>query len=295
MLLTKNIAQLHLLDSRSHPLNRFSQMEYEAAKILGSSTQNIDIFLDSLDNISEHGAKWIAKARGILCLSGLKEISDQVALHLAQHKGEIILNGIRELSDTACDYLSQHEGLVDLTGLASLTDTPGHIKIARRILECTCGPWPDDPSRPFASELHLENLSRVEPKVASILSQHLGNLTLGVSQMSEETARSLSSHQGGQLDLPKLQHISESVAQWLSVHEGGLGLCGLRQLSEGAAFHLSKHRYSLFLSGLETISKTSVRYLRKHPKLYVENMNVHIRKQLQKHSFLWDWFSDRFR
>lgn len=292
MLLTKDIAQLHLHDPRSQPLSPFSRMDDEAAEILGSNTQNIDLNLDSLENLSEHGAKWLAKTRGILCLSGLKTISDQLAFQLAQHKGELILDGIRKLSDTAGQHLSQHEGLIDLTGLDSLADTPGHLKIARRILECASDPWHDDPSRPFASELRLEHLSSLGEKAALILAEHLGNLTLGVEQLSENAARSLSGHRGGDLDLPRLQHISDEVAQWLSAHEGGLGLCGLRQLSEGAAFQLSKHRYPLFLSGLESMPKSADRYLRKHPKLYLKNMHVHIRKRLQKHSSLWEWFSD---
>jgi hypothetical protein len=125
----------------------------------------------------------------------------------------------------------------------------------------------------------------ISNEAAEILSNHQGNVYLGVTSLSDSAALSLSKIRG-EIIFPELNEISEDGLRFLSNHEGGIALSsienltdelidafakrsgylniGLTHLRNHAALLLSKHRGDLHLDSLTEISDEAAEQLSKH-------------------------------
>jgi hypothetical protein len=101
-------------------------------------------------------------------------------------------------------------------------------------------------------------------EAVELFSKHEGGLALGLTEMSDAVAESLSKHQGDLLELRGLTELSDAAAESLSKHQGDLFLDGLTELSDAAAESLSKHQGVLFLDGLTELSDAAAESLSKH-------------------------------
>ena len=93
----------------------------------------------------------------------------------------------------------------------------------------------------------------------------------GLTELSDEAAKSLSKHKSCRLELPSLTRLSDAGAKSLSKYKGSLTLDGLTELSDAAAESLSKHKGEraasgggLFLNGLTELSNGAAESLSKH-------------------------------
>jgi hypothetical protein len=112
----KAIVSKYLKDQRSYHLNKFKEIDIDAAQVL-----------------SRHN--------GDLELNGLISIPDDVALALSKHRGgRLSLNGLRGLSAEAYDCLKKHGKITTAKSLESLVYT-SNMKLLRSALDelASCG------------------------------------------------------------------------------------------------------------------------------------------------------------
>jgi hypothetical protein len=119
--LTKEVAEQYIKDSRSSNLNEFTSVEPAAAEVLSKKAGYLD--LSGLRNITPEVVDLLASHCGGVCLDGIHEISEPVAVSLAKYAGGFLsLNGLTSLSDKSATALALQKGLLSLQGITDLSD-----------------------------------------------------------------------------------------------------------------------------------------------------------------------------
>lgn len=207
-----------------------------------------NLVLDSVKTISNAAAIEAAKHAGpTLSLNGLSSLSQQVAEALATHDGELHLNDVRTLDDDAATAIARHPGPLSLNGLNSLTSR----LLTQKLLESQ-------------KHLSLLNLTTLSVDAAAMLSEAGGFISLGLLDLPDDVAATLSLHAGGTLSLPGLVGLTDAAAAALAGRKGDLLLQGLSSLSDEAAEAFSQHVHDLDLYGVTTLSDAAVRSLASH-------------------------------
>jgi hypothetical protein len=220
----------------------FSSMKEDAAEYLGhrGGGRGNTLFLPDLTALPENIARCLASFGGALSFRSLATVSDAAAWALAERHGAAVDK----------QYLR-----VSFSSLSELTDSPGHVKLAARLVKHI----------DFGTSIFLDSLTALAPKAAGALSKCKGKLILnGLQEITTETAKRLLNSmwlrlggftdvpdelsnafsdkcKGMLVELPRLTTLSDQVALRLAVYQGGVELKGLESLSDTAAESLSKH------------------------------------------------------
>lgn len=226
-----------------------------------------DEFLDEINNLtylSPALARFlVTRFQDYLPLNKLEALSASIAQILSSIEGEISLNGLSEISDSTCRKLSNFKGTeLSLENLKKIS-----LSQAKSLSKCFHG-WSGDPSEPF---LYLGILELSE-EVAGSLSCINGGLVLSkLSKLTPQAALKLSTLKGD-LSIGELKggtrsgitSMSAAAAKSLSKFKGErLYLLSLRSLSAAAAKSLSKFKGELHLDGLKSLSDAAAKSLSK--------------------------------
>ena len=255
--LTLQIATQFLQDDSTFDLNVFSSVEADALKLLAARrgalslngvTQLSDAMarilsfhdgwlnLDGLRELSVHHALQLATKSGTLSLCGLCRITEHTAEALSRHEfGMLILDGLADLPDDIAIWLSNHKGFLHLSGLTTLA-----VSTAKALANHKDG-------------VKLGGIKEITAEVASAFAKHEGALSLGITHLNKDVAKSLAKRTAT-LFLDGLQQIDAEVAGLLAKHQGDLFLDGLSALTDDAAEKLATHRGGLSLATLFNIS-----------------------------------------
>jgi hypothetical protein len=119
-LLTAQIAEQFCDDDDSVDLTTFTEIEPEAAALLGGSYSNLH--LDGLDTLEPDIARSLAGCEADLSLNGLREMGVDLAAALARHvQGALSCDGLKQIADDAARLLMRHPGHVSLRGVSVLS------------------------------------------------------------------------------------------------------------------------------------------------------------------------------
>ena len=206
---------------------------------------------DALTALTPDVAEVLVKQEGALSFNGLTELSPETAAVLAKHaptrgfgSADLRLNGLKALSPKAAEALAAHQGKVLLYSLEKLDSIPLAQKLARQ--------W---------GELRL-GITDLSPETAAELAKHRGTeedkTRPGVTFRRRDGAASV-------LRLDNITSLSPETAEVLAAHEGVLVLNGLTSLPPAVAASLAKRTGNsktkrtgtLVLNGLETLSTES--------------------------------------
>lgn len=193
------------------------------------------------------------------------DLSPEVAAVLATYKGELRFDALATLSPETAAALATRSSLIDLPKISTLTPA------VARALATTKG------------SLNLPGIKVLSTDVAKELAAHTGQLALGVTELSDETAAALAKH-GGNLRLDQLKSLTSLVLaerlgqqEWLFLNgvtkitlEIAKAICppsnlvkfknhvqlyiGLTELPTDVAAALMAGRGHLSVNSLETIS-----------------------------------------
>lgn len=222
------------------------------AGTLPTKTDLSGIFVrfDALTTITADVAAVLAEVKQPLSFNGLTEISPEAATALARHppnpqlgSAHLRLNGIKRLSPEAAAALATHEGKLLLYSLERLDSIPLAQKLARDLGEIRLG------------------LSELSPQIAAELCKHRGTHDPKRPGLRRwDGAASI-------LRLDNIERLSPETAEALAAHEGLLVLNGLTSLDPQVAASLAKrtgnseHKRdginrtgTLVLNGLSSIS-----------------------------------------
>jgi len=100
--LTNEIAEWYLSDSKSVDLETFTAIENAAAESL-CKHRGLLLRLDGLTSLSDGAAENLSRFNGSLTLDGLTSLSDAAAESLSKHRGPISRRSLRSLSDAEED------------------------------------------------------------------------------------------------------------------------------------------------------------------------------------------------
>jgi len=195
--ITKEIAGEYLKDSSSVDLGTFTDLDDEAAEVLGKSDGWLH--LSGLTHLSDAAAKGLAKSKAGLYLDGLSEVSDSVARIMASHSGCLLsFNGIASLSDETARDLSRRKGSLNLRGVKSLSDTAAKwLASCKSDLELGIGTLSDASAKAFASfpeKLRLPGLRTLSDVAAKSLEKLDDDGRLEVSDRLCKTMKRLKDH-----------------------------------------------------------------------------------------------------
>jgi hypothetical protein len=183
-------------------------------------------------------------------LSKYTDITDEAAAILGQYDGSgysgpnILLPGITRLGEAAAKSLFGFEGILELLNLETLSLTPSSLKDGTQLR---------------------------------------ADLTLGLTELSDESAAALSSTKGS-LCLDQLQTLSDSAAACLAKHTGLLSLDSIHALSDEAARLLNKRRdvYCSNFIDLSSPNAIALTFRGRGPHLYVDSVSAI--EQLAEHA-----------
>lgn len=118
--ITKEIAQQYLKDSGSIALHTFTELDDEAAEVLGKSDGWLN--LNGLTHLSDSAAEGLASHSHRLSLNSVRSVSDETARILSSRKGGTLeLGGAKNVSATAVNWLASYPGCLEL-GVVTLSD-----------------------------------------------------------------------------------------------------------------------------------------------------------------------------
>ena len=106
------------------------------------------------------------------------DLSPEVAVVLAKYKGELRFEVLTTLSPEAAAALATREGQIDLPKLTALSPDVAKALSAAK------------------GALNLSGVKDLPTNVAEAISAHAGELSLGVSELSDDAAAALAKHQG---------------------------------------------------------------------------------------------------
>lgn len=166
------------------------------------------IYLDKLDQISEHVAKALGARKGYssLSLRGLTTLPESVAAHLAQCKGILTFGdwlktgALTHVTDKAAHALG-HGNMctLELDCLSSLSD-----KAAEGLAKFRGG------------ILSLRGVAKISDKAARAFAKYRGQLELGITTISDHAAKALANKKGqGSFFLNDLESLSDVAIQRL--------------------------------------------------------------------------------
>lgn len=113
-------------------LSTLTVINDEIAKLIGALEGGVD--LRDVTEISDNCAALLRTHKGNLGLGGVKQLSHAAAEALSTHDGWLHL-GVTELSDEVAFVLSKGIATLNLTGLTTLGRSPGHLALARKLIE----------------------------------------------------------------------------------------------------------------------------------------------------------------
>ncbi len=239
--LTRRIARRYLSGDRTQKLSDYQSITKSAASLLASSTDTLD--LDGITSLSARAARGLSRHAGWLSLKGLASISDAPVRELLSDRDRpprryICLDGLTTLSAVAEEAVLSSSAKVSLAGLRHVSDAlAARLAIAKK----------DD------------------------------DLELRVTELSDQAAQALASHEGGWLQLPNLTALTDSpghvaLANKLGTQYGRmagwtdyeLSLNGLTSLSHEAAAAIAQQREVLSLNGLTRLSDGAAKALSRY-------------------------------
>jgi uncharacterized protein (TIGR03067 family) len=138
-----------------------------------------------------------------------------------------------------------------------------------------------------SARISLTRLSEITPELASVFSTGPGNLSLpAVTDLSQETARSLATKRSGWLVLPGLKRITSEAATELAMATCALDL-GIEELSLGVARALGSHTAALSLNRIRTITPEAAAALLSGKRWLqlsgLESLSVEVASALSQH------------
>ncbi len=201
-----------------------------------------------------------------------KVLTRQIAEKFCSSQSEIDLSEYTAITDEAAEVLGQYDGSgydgpnIYLPAIELLSES------AARSLFC------------FEGNLELAKLGSLSLTASSLndATQFRADLTLGLTELSDETAAALSSTKGS-LCLDELRTVSDSTAAILARHAGRLSLEGIESLSDEAA-RLLNRRGELFCSNffdLGSANAIALTFRGRGLHLFVDS--VYDIEQLAKH------------
>jgi hypothetical protein len=144
----------------------------------------------------------------ILELNELTTLTVDVAQILASHKCALYLNGLTDINDEAAEALAKYSDILHLDGLITLSE-----KAAVALGSRPCSDVKGQRS------LSLASLNTLSPRLASALVTHKGELSLnGLSVLTDEAAKVLSTYNGDALRLYGLVTLSDEAAKALKAN-----------------------------------------------------------------------------
>ena len=149
-------------------------------------------------------------------------LSKASALYVVRNPRAFSLGGVRSISDPAAAILSGGGQTLSLPGLEELSDGPGHLALARRLVE-------------QPEELNLWELRMVSDGAAEILSHKTGKIRMG----------KLEEFQGGPGHL--------ALARRLCQQDVSTGFRGLKRMADPVADLLSQQQEDLYLPALKEL------------------------------------------
>ena len=241
-----------------------SLSKHKGEKAIVSDT----LFFHSLTELSEKAINSLTKHRGLEMDGYWDERSDQYAkMDLLRWQlrnpelvltEEIALEYIEDDSINLSEYKAINEAAavilgavphgVNLGGIESMTESVAKALANPKV------------HRPYDAELYCHNVYALSDHAIDCLCRFNGGLCLGITDISEEAAKSLSNHKGGSLWLGRLHQISDRVAEILADYDaygshGGLHLEALTEISEKAAKSFMKIDEKVSFKEPETIKK----------------------------------------
>jgi hypothetical protein len=118
-------------------------------------------------------------------------------------------------------------------------------------------------------EISFDRLSVLTSETARALAHFPGNLTIGINNLSPESAKEIALHKGTELKLNKINELGDSQASALSKYQGfRLSLSGLQRISDSVALLLQAFEGVLMINPEVTISKKARETLSQIKKLF---------------------------
>ena len=187
-------------------------------------------------------------------------IDEKLAKAFLDDPDNVDLFEATKITDDAAELLSKHEGSLDLDSLTKLSDA-----IASKFHSHKGG------------TLSLTDCSRISDKAIEILASRKGDLTLGITSLSDASVAALATHEG-RLKLPELEEVEGKHAAVLSSHSSALlmNASDLHYCLNQRSPRYLKHHY-------EELATEGERLLAK--KLYDSQISVddEIKKANQQH------------
>lgn len=128
MILSKTIAENFISEPAKIELNKYSDIDIDAAKILQKS-KHYKLDLSGINTLNNDKLKYIVKYKGWLILNGLKELDDNKAEILSNHIGGLSLNSLLMIEPNVFQKLVKKSGDLYLCGLQEVKkDSLIHLK-----------------------------------------------------------------------------------------------------------------------------------------------------------------------
>jgi|694.fasta_scaffold17631_3 hypothetical protein len=208
------------------------------------------VVLPSLKSITVPVAESLSKLTDRVDL-GLESMSEDVAAALAKNESFLNLSELGELSDAAAAALSKHRGDLSLTSLKSFPNTPGHLDLARKLIEepsdldfIRMTELSDEVAEVLGDldgDLHFRKLPSLSPRVAKAFARKRRELLLfGVTSLSDEAAEELAIGKNKNIVLLSMTELSDRAAEAFVDFKGDLDLRGVTTMSERAADALAR-------------------------------------------------------